>query len=371
MTVEAAIAGEIKTRGPITFARFMELALYHPEGGYYSSGSERTSWRGHYVTAPEIDPAYGRLWAKGFEQTWESCGRPEEFQIVEIGPGEGAFAESVLTGAESTFAAHIHYTLVEPLPGLEDRQRSRLEAFERVTWVQSLDDLDTAAGCVFANEVVDNLPVHLVERRGSALVELRVDIVGSRFRFVAGPPSSRDVARIEDRLGVRIPNGYRFEVPVTATELTEAAARRLEQGAVILVDYGASASELVRRPSGTLVSYSRSGADDLVLEDPGQKDITAHANWTVLERALAGAGAETYGPYSQRSILKALGMRDLESELKSATKSGTGAAVLRAISRRNALSVLADPGGLGSFGVLMGFKDCEIPEFARRAKAGP
>jgi SAM-dependent MidA family methyltransferase len=136
---------------------------------------------------------------------------------------------------------------------------------------------------------------------------------------------------------------------------------------VVLVDYGAEAADLAARPAGTLLAYSASGVDDAVLESPGTKDVTMHANWTALARAMEAAGLTVTGPTSQREVLRALGLDELHEGLKAdhdrALGDGRGADAVRALSRRQALGALADPSGLGRLEVIVGTKGMEPPEF--------
>src|SRR5688500_7615789 len=105
------------------FGAFMQMALSHPRLGYYASGAERTGWHGHVVTSSELDPAFGELWVRAFEQIFEACGRPDRFSVVEIGPGEGSFAAAVLEAASPALRSALSYTLVERVARMEDRQR--------------------------------------------------------------------------------------------------------------------------------------------------------------------------------------------------------------------------------------------------------
>ncbi|MGH2729464.1 MAG: class I SAM-dependent methyltransferase, partial [Actinomycetota bacterium] len=91
-TLVDLVRERVRADGPMTFADYMSLALYDPDFGYYASGAERTGWRGHFLTSSELDPAWAALWARGFEQIWDGCGRPDHFTLVEVGPGEGTFA---------------------------------------------------------------------------------------------------------------------------------------------------------------------------------------------------------------------------------------------------------------------------------------
>ena len=358
----------IKTRGPVTFAEYQNLALYHPEHGYYARGLPRTGRRGHFLTSPEVTPAFGGLWAKAFQSMWEGCGRPHQFDIVEIGPAEAGFAAAVLAASRGQFAEALSYRLIEPIPALVDRQMERLAMFDNVVWSSSLSEVSQVpAGCVFANEVLDNLAVHLVEQTGDALVELFVGLRDGRLVLEPGPPSDPALVRYVEDLGVDLPKGHRIEAGLEAVSVAREAAGVIAGGAAMFVDYGAEVSELVGRPAGTLVAYSEAGVDDLILDRPGEKDLTSHVNWTAVAAALIEAGAEVTGPRPQATVLKELGVGDYERSLKleygAAVAEGRGADAVRALSQRHALAILTDGSGLGGLEVLVGARGVARPRF--------
>lgn len=366
--LERPLLERINRNGPMPFAAFMSTALYHPRLGYYSAGRPRSGRRGDFVTSPELDPAFAELWVNGFRQTWEECGCPERFCVIEVGPGEGAFAAGVLASATGAFADALTYHLVERLAVLEARQRRLLVSHENVSWSASLRETPVAGhGCVFANEVLDNLPVHLVERRGGRLMEICAGEIEGKLVFVPLPPANPELERYLDRTGLDLPEGHRAEVGLAAESFTRQAAAAVERGVTLFIDYGAEAGDLSRRAEGTLVSYSSWGADDRVLERPGAKDITAHVNWTAVSNAGTEVGLSMLGPRPQREVLGALGLWGLDDELmrahRSAAAEGRGAEAVSALSRRGALGALVDSGGLGALGVLAGVKGIGPPPF--------
>lgn len=367
--LEELLLRRIEDRGPMPFAAYMSLALYHPRHGYYSAGPERSGWRGHFLTSPELDPAFGQLWARGFEQVWELCGRPERFEVVEVGPGEGAFAAAVLAAAAGDFGAALSYRLVERIPSLQERQRERLHGHD-VTWSASITEVPAIAdGCIFANEVLDNLPVHLVERQGGRVMEVCVTNDGGRLATALLPPSSHHLHDFLQRLDVDLPEGHRFEVGLAAESFVSRAAGALGRGALVFVDYGAIAGDLAARRRGTLVCYSSAGVDEEALEAPGTKDITSHVNWTAVIDSCRAAGLDVTGPAPQRDVLLALGLRDLEAALKRqhhhALAAGDGAGAVRTLSRRQSLGILTDPGGLGRLDTLVALSGIRPPSFVR------
>jgi SAM-dependent MidA family methyltransferase len=369
MTALLAVVRErIRTGGPLTFAEYQNLALYHPEHGYYATGRPRTGWHGHFATSPEVGPAFGRLWAKAFEDIWEACGRPSQFDVVEIGPGEGGLAAAVVEASAGAFRDALAYRLIERTPELVTRQMERLSISDNVSWASSLDEASPVSpGCVVANEVLDNLAVHLVEGTDEGIVELFVEVSDDTLVLQPGPPSTPLVERYLETSGIDLPTSHRMEVGLEAVELARRAATVVRKGAVVFVDYGGDAAELARRPAGTLVAYSGAGVDDLVLERPGDKDLTSHVNWTAITRALIDAGMRVEGPKPQHGVLRALGLAALDQRLKQehqeALAEGRGSDAVRALSERHGLRILSDPSGLGGLDVVVGLEGIPAPAF--------
>ena len=364
---EKIVAERIRERGPISFAEFMELALYHPEHGYYSADRPRTGWRGHFLTSPELDPAFGELWCAGFRRVWEQCGSPEEFSIFEIGPGEGGFAHAVLDAATEPFASALRYRLIERNPRTRERQARRIGRRDNVEWATSIEDLPSAeAGVVFANEVLDNLPVHVIESHRGLPHELCVDVDDDgRLTLTLEPLSD---ARLLELVGtVDLPDGHRVELSLHALPFLKSLEGAIDKGALVFVDYGLEAEELGSRPGGTVVAYSAEGVDDSVLDRPGERDITCHVNWSTIRAVLGSIGCAPHGPRSQRTVLRALGAQDVDARLRAAhgdaLGAGRGGDAVRALSQRQSLNALLDPGGLGSLGVLVGTKGIAPPDF--------
>jgi SAM-dependent MidA family methyltransferase len=351
MGLEASIAEEVRVRGALSFARYMELALYDRDGGYYATGLGGAGWEGHFLTSPVLDPAFGELWAEGFRRVWTACGSPSDFEVVEIGPGDGSFAASVLDHVHRDLAAGLTYRLVDLSPHLRRSQHTNVGDRAGIVWHRALEEVPRiAAGCVFANEVLDNLPVELVRSTGERLEQAFVDDSGDGL-MIAWREAGPDVAAF---FSTEVPSGTCAEVGLEAIRLTRLAARLVGRGAVVFVDYGDEEADLLRRPNGTLLCYSRAGVDDRPLERPGQKDITSHANWTAIRRALAAEGLKVAATTSQRDALVALGLDTLHDRLRAETGSGRGFETVRAVSRRQALGILTDAEGLGGFDVVVG-----------------
>jgi SAM-dependent MidA family methyltransferase len=367
--LEEIIHERIQRHGPMPFAAYMSLALYHPHHGYYTSGPERSGWRGHYLTSPELDPGFGELWRRGFEQIWAACDRPPNFEIVEIGPGEGAFAAAVLGSSDDGFGAALTYRLVERSPALEKRQRA-LVRDNRAIWCPSITELPQIEhGVVFANEVLDNLPVHIVEARGGRVLEVCVEADDGRLVQTLRPASNPELTSFLERTQAQLADGHRFEVSLAAESLVRRIGVTMDRGALVLVDYGADAIDLASRPGGSILCYSEAGVDDDPLDRPGHKDITSHANWTAIRAALEAAQMEVRGPLPQRNVMVALGARDLDEDLRKrhrdAIGSRRGAEAVALLSRRQALGALLDPSGLGGLDVVAGLKRMKASPFLR------
>jgi SAM-dependent MidA family methyltransferase len=358
--LEVWLRDRIRDRGPISFRDYMDACLYHPEHGYYASGEPRTGRRGHFLTSPELDPAFGALWCRAFENLWDACGSPSDFTVVEVGPGEGGFAAAMLSAAAGRFAAALRYVLVEPHAAVAERQRARLGGDARAVWRAGLSEVaPVAAGVVFANEVLDNLPVHVLERQDGKVYEVHVTASAGGLEEILLPISPLELADPEAWPA----QGERVEIGIEAETLVGVAARLMERGAVALVDYGYADARA--RPRGTLVAYSSAGADGSVLESPGERDLTSHVDWGAIATSLEGAGLDVQPPVTQRDTLLALGITNLDLRLRAehrdAIEAGAGAAAVRALSRRHALRALLDPGGLGGMQVVAGTKSVAWP----------
>jgi SAM-dependent MidA family methyltransferase len=381
------IRAEIRARGPMTFARYMELALYHPALGYYAGGGagrEPLGWSGDYFTSGDVSPLWGWAMARRLRQMWESLGRPAPFTVVEPGGGRGLLARDVwryaLHGGDG-WAGALRYVLLDRTPGGSPLQAARQERLagelaglevpaEGARWAASWDEAapEPFVGCVVSNELFDALPVHVVEARGGELLEVYVAVDAETGTLVEelGTPSSQAVAAYLDEYRPPWPSygdDWRAEVCLAAgRELGEMAAR-LARGFLLTVDYGAAARRLYTRERrrGTLAVYARHRFLDRPLEEPGERDITAHVNFSALARAGSAAGLYVAGYTTQAAFLRGLGVREeiaaRGARLYPAADAERGtdrgqADLLRRRSFEAAASVLFDPRGLGGFRVL-------------------
>jgi SAM-dependent MidA family methyltransferase len=321
------IRAEIDTNGPIPFARFMELALYHLKHGYYASGRANIGRRGDFFTNVSVGSLFGKLLALQFAEIWEKLGRPADFEIVEQGAHDGVFAADVLTAlrqsASDCFAA-TSYIIVEPFPVWRERQRKNLCEFaEKTSWVASIGEMQPFLGIHFSNELYDSLPVHLIVSGGvangvtvwnekfvtlghelSACAPSGVEVrcPGAPFIFATATVSRSDLQL--DHLGF-FPAGFETEVSLAAPKLMSEIAAKLSRGLILTIDYGFPRAEFysLSRHQGTLQVRAKQKKLSSPFEQIGLADISAQVEWTSLAEAAQSSGATPVGFTDQHHFL--------------------------------------------------------------------
>jgi SAM-dependent MidA family methyltransferase len=279
------IRAEIEKRGPVSFAWFMNQALYHPDHGYYSSGRCAIGRKGDYFTNVSVGPLFGRLLDAQFAEIWERLGKIDNFVIVEQGAHDGQFARDVLESLQKRapeFFEAMRYRIVEPFPILQERQSRTLEPFrDRIEWCDSLQPF---VGVHFSNELLDAMPVRLI----SGGVEKLVDLEGDEFVLVERPlrqgavASSGAVALAE---AARLPRDE-GSFNQAALDWIDDVAANLQRGYVITIDYGRSDAEF----QGNVQVRARHRNLDSPFEQIGHADITMHVDWpSIVEHAKASA----------------------------------------------------------------------------------
>ncbi len=293
--------------GWLPFDRFMATALYAPSLGYYANDSRKFGLMpasgSDFVTAPELSPLFGRALASQVAQALHAS---ETSALWEFGAGSGALAEQLLDELAAQGVAVSRYTIVDLSGSLRARQQARLARFgERVQWADALPD--AIRGVVVGNEVLDAMPVQLLAFDGTQWLERGVVAAGGGFAWADRPTA------------LRPPNEGPF-VPGTVTEIHPQAeafiatlAERLQRGAAFFIDYGFPEAEYYhpQRVGGTLMCHRAHRADDNPLVDVGQKDITAHVNFTGVALAAQDAGLDVVGYTSQARFLLNCGVMAL------------------------------------------------------------
>jgi SAM-dependent MidA family methyltransferase len=288
----------------LPFDRFMAMALYAPGLGYYAHGSRKFGLLpqsgSDFVTAPELSPLFGRAVAKQVAQALTACGSTE---LWEFGAGSGALAEQLLSTLGEAVS---RYTIVDLSGSLRERQRERLARFGPT--VQWADELPAAfSGVVVGNEVLDAMPVQLLQFDGAQWHERGVTVDGDRFAWSDRPTMLRPPHE-----GPFIP-GTVTEIHPQAEAFIATLSDRLQRGAIFLIDYGFPEAEYYhpQRHGGTLMCHRAHQADTDPLVDVGEKDITTHVNFTGIALAAQDAGLEVLGYTSQARFLLNCGIMDL------------------------------------------------------------
>ncbi|MES2349364.1 class I SAM-dependent methyltransferase [Duganella sp. Dugasp56] len=307
------IAAEIERNdGAISFARYMELALYAPDLGYYSGGSAKLGKDGDFTTAPELTPLFGAALA----QVAAAIIAQSAPNILEFGAGTGKLAFDILTEM-ATAGVHVErYFIVELSGELRMRQQEKLRGFAQVVWLDEFPD--AFDGVVVGNEVLDAMPVHLVTKHPDGWQELRVTVRDGRFAYLEAPAGEELQAQIALQIAEHdsLPVGYVTEVHGVACGFMATLSRMLRNGranAAMLFDYGFPAHEYYfgQRAAGTLMCHYRHHAHADPFYYPGLQDITAHVDFTAMALAAQEAGVEVLGYMNQAGFLIGAGAGEL------------------------------------------------------------
>jgi SAM-dependent MidA family methyltransferase len=351
--------------GRITLARFMELALYHPEFGYYLSAERKPGRGGDFLTSPEASPLYGITVSRQIVEFWERMGRPQDFSIREYGSGVGGLAYDILAGlsdAAPELFASVKYRLVERN---RNRQAQALTAFRDVGLIDHIIDesdvsLEAISGVILANEVSDAFPAHRLTFEAGRLREAWIVSTDDGFRFEDGPVSPEGEAAVQQLTdgGVVLVEGSIYDVSPDASTWFRGASRHLERGYALVVDYGYEATELYRnhRLAGTLRGYFEHTVTDEPLSNVGSQDLTTHVDFTALRHAGEEAGLIFAGLTTQGAFLAGLGLGDHLV----AMQAESGTSMSEYLATQAVVARLIDPGGLGRFRILIMARDAPI-----------
>jgi SAM-dependent MidA family methyltransferase len=354
--LQQLIADEIaRQSGAISFARFMELALYAPRLGYYSGGAAKLGKDGDFTTAPEISTLFGATLA----QAAAAIIAQSAPNILEFGAGTGKLARDVLTALADAGVAIDSYAIVELSGELRARQQEALKDFPQVRWLDGFPD--TFSGVVLGNEVLDAMPVELVTKTPAGWRQVMVTIEDGRFAYAERMPDAVLGAHIARQVtgADALEVGYLTEVHPVACGFMATLARMLGggTGAALLFDYGFPAHEYYvdDRTGGTLMCHYRHHAHADPFYLPGLQDITAHVDFTAMAVAAQDAGLDVLAYMSQAAFLLGAGIGELLLRTDPAD-------ALRYLPRANAVHKLVSPAEMGElFKVLVLGKGVELP----------
>src|SRR5688500_2275202 len=273
----------------------MELVLYEPGIGYYAGGARKFGAAGDFVTAPELGQRFGRTLARQLREL--------PYPVLEFGAGSGALAEALLAQAE------LDYTILETSADLRGRQQARLGG--RVRWLEQLPE--RMRGVVIANEVLDAIPVHAVAWRDGGIMERGVALLEGRLRW-SERPAGGELLQQAQRIAVPVP--YESEIGLVARAWMRALAERLDEGVILIIDYGFPRGEYYhpQRAAGTLMCHYRHQAHGDPFAHPGEQDVTAHVDFSALAEAAAESGLEVLGYATQAQFLVNCGITQVLGE---------------------------------------------------------
>lgn len=366
-----AVAERIRRHGPISFHDVVSIALYDERVGFFTTGGAAGRRRGDFITSPEVGPLFGAVIANALDGWWRDLGEPDPFVVVDCGAGSGTLAASVRLAAPACSTA-LTYVLVEQSPPLRARHGDHLDlSMPQVALGPQLPDeaqspergmgprfvslgempMLSITGVVVANELLDNLPFHLLERAVGDWLEVRVALHDDDQTLVEHlVPASAALARDADALAANAPAGARVPVQTSAAEWLRNTLARVEQGRVMVVDYASTTPQLATRPEDEwLRTYREHDRGAGVLDDVGDQDITVDVCIDQLARV------EVPDEATQADWLRAHGIDALVDEGRRIWSERAHLGDLTAVrgrSRVREAEALTDPSGLGGFRVL-------------------
>ncbi|MCU0546676.1 MAG: class I SAM-dependent methyltransferase [Oscillatoriaceae cyanobacterium Prado104] len=363
----------------ITFAEYMELVLYHPQHGYYNSDLPNIGKQGDFITSPHWGADFAEVLGEQFWEIWQILGNPEPFTIVEMGAGQGLFAAQLLSYLPCKYPdlfAVLQYIIVEISPALKTEQQNKLGEFKNIRWC-NLDEIvdGSIVGCFFSNELVDALPVHQIIVERGKIKEIYVGLENSessekKLSEKIGEVSTPQLAEYFNLVGIDLSasvyeDGYRSEVNLAALDWMNTVAAKLQWGYVLTIDYGHPAHRYYnpRRSEGTLQCYYRHQYHSNPYINVGRQDLTAHVDFTALEKQGELCGLDVVGFTQQAWFLMALGVGNRLASLSANYEEILDVGTF--LGRREALHQLIDPMGLGGFGVLVQSKGLKEEEKAK------
>ena len=314
LSLAEIIQEKILEEGSMPFRDFMEMALYYPELGYYTSASDKIGKKGDFYTSPYLTNVFGHVIAKQLEEMWQLTGK-NDFTIVEYGAGMGSLCVDILDHLKnnSAFFKKLKYCIIEKSEAMRFKEQKAITNFnisEKVHWYNSIEEIPSFTGCVLANEVLDNFSVHKVVMAEKELMEVFVGYDNGFIEMLK--PAQDNLKNYFTELQVELPVGFCTEVNLQAIEWIKNISASLYKGFVLTIDYGYPSSELyqLNRRLGTIVCYNKHTVNDLPYKNIGQQDITAHVNFSALNVWGAKNGLMNSGFTNQSQFLLSLGLTE-------------------------------------------------------------
>ncbi len=359
--LEQLISERIQREGPISFAAYMQMALYERGFGYYVSGEHKMGWEGKdYATSTDLSALFATCMGRQLQRMWEQLKRPQPFIALEQGAGRGHLAQAIRAWAEKEspgFYQALDYRLEDIHFGQDARDTAPYDTSHN----------DITPSVILSNELIDAFPVHLVEKHAERLYEVFVDRQQMRLVETLKEPENAVCEDYLDRY--RVPwrsysDGWRAEINLDALRWMERAAKMVRRGFVLTIDYGDKARALYTRErrEGTLLCYYKHTLNDRPLARPGQQDITAHVNFSALIEEGRRHGLRLNAFTTQQHWLQNMGiseelerlrLRDYAASVTQRASDEGQVALLRWYALRQGVAALMDPAGMGNFKVLV------------------
>ena len=379
--VEEEIRALIQQNGPITFSQFMQICLYSPKGGFYSTRANRINTE--FGTSPTSHPLFGTLIAKQLKQMWEILEFPSPFQIIEVGSGDGALARSIVDEIQlldPDFSNALQYVATDYEPWWPDSlneslgwngeaQNNRANKRE-ITWgvnrvkAEGVTPFKNITGCILCNELVDNFPFHQFAIQDGLVKEVYVTTSDTGFTEILDIPSSPLITNRLKSLNLNLPEGYRGEINLGIDSWMAQVFETLDRGFALSIDYGELSKDLYssKYSNGTLMCYNQHQYTNNPYQNIGSQDITSFVDFTSLIKAGEKQGFTTQGYALQRRFLENLGFYSYLDSLDTKELS-----YARKELSRIAMKTLIDPDDYGDFKVLIQskgiIKDIELLGF--------
>lgn len=374
--LKGIIASRIADQDRITFAAFMDACLYEPGLGYYTSPGRKVGADGDFYTSISVHAAFGRVIAREIAQMWRSMGSPNGFTLVECGAGNGRLACDImdyLATREQKMYVGLNLALLEREPSLEAAQAEMLaDHRERVRWISpeafGADEF-SFRGCLYSNELIDALPVHRVVMTEEGLEEIYVTLKEGALAEEQGPLSTTAIAEYLRQGGIELYPGQQAEVNLAGLEWLTTAARAIERGFILTIDYGYQAAELFapHRKQGTMLCYHRHQVEENPYIRLGRQDITTHVDFTALMRRGEEIGLQPAWFGEQYRFLLSAGIVEEIEEIESSDISPEEKLRLRLTLKK----LIMPEGGMGdTFRVLIQSKGVENPALLCRRGIG-
>jgi SAM-dependent MidA family methyltransferase len=308
----------IQKSGAITFAKFMELVLYHPQHGYYSGGKAKVGKEGDYYTSPHVHPAFGEVLSRFICRVHEVINVPH-FTVVEMGAGKGFLALDILNSLKANnpeFYDRISYLIVELSPHLSEEGKNTLkEHSHKVEWINFYSHLKSKniSGVLISNELVDSFPFHRAKFKNGKLFEILVALKDEEFIEILGEPSSPDLKKYFENYNLEFEDGQEVEINLKAREWLSDIASALVKGLILTIDYGHLAPELhsPARMKGTFRCFYKHTVNENPYINIGDQDITAHVDFSNLIRVGQSLGLDTLKYTTQGQFLIDWGILDI------------------------------------------------------------